>query len=218
MASLLVVRGADLVLLGVETTGCTLEAGLLRAAEGATLTVTFPPQSTAEGKTPGTFIPGALLSGRSTIRYQLDAGTEVPLDVEGLLRTLVSLPIVPGGQGAVLEMPFGLELAVEGWTGLRSRPPHRWSRSRPAAPMGCGSWSSTTCSRAVRGAVRPLRAPAVEEPGDTHPLNVRGPGQHRRDRGPGDGAQAPALRSRRDPRRPPRRRRDTLGPRLGSWS
>ncbi|WP_153506104.1 hypothetical protein [Cumulibacter manganitolerans] len=126
----LLVRPSDLVLLGARWSDLDLQAGPppeLVARAGAELTLVFPPQHVGEEVVPagGPAVPGlpleqtggiptwgAALAGTSQVVVSLQAGTRVPLTVDGLLDAARSGHLVPGtGVGdpkTVLEIPYGL--------------------------------------------------------------------------------------------------------------
>jgi hypothetical protein len=105
---LLLVRGDDLVVLGVQADGFDIAGDRLVApADGATLTVAFPPQAVSEGKTSDASIQGGLQGERSTIRFDLSAGAEVPLDVSGFLELIASFDI-PLADTTRIELPARL--------------------------------------------------------------------------------------------------------------
>jgi hypothetical protein len=108
MIGLLLVRADDLVVLGVEADGFELAGDrLVAVADGAVLTVAFPPQAVSEGKTEDASIQGGLQGERSTVRFGLPVGAEVPLDVAGFLELLATLDI-PVADTTRIELPARL--------------------------------------------------------------------------------------------------------------
>lgn len=172
-AQLLVVRGEDLVVLGVEYDGCDLQPSVLVAgAEGGTLTVIFPPQSVAEAKS-ASFL--ARQSAPSRVCCRLAPGDSVVLDVPGLLGALVTHEI--DTDATVIELPYGLELQPRGVTGSLVGTGTTAALAAPGSDAGTrqtGLWQfvladgTFTSGRVV---VDRLRAPARDDPPDSHPLD-----------------------------------------------
>jgi hypothetical protein len=102
----LVVRPDDVVL-GVTATECTIAGDLLVAGAGASLTLHVPPQAVSETKVEGASIQGGLQGLVSTITYPLEPGTEIRLDVAGVLTALAGLTI-PAEDTTRIELPAGL--------------------------------------------------------------------------------------------------------------
>lgn len=105
MIDLVLVRADDLVVLGVQADGFEVSGDrLVAVADGASLTVSFPPQAVSEGKTENASIQGGLLGRRSTVRFDQPAGAQVPLDVAGFLELLATLDI-PLASTTRIELP-----------------------------------------------------------------------------------------------------------------
>jgi hypothetical protein len=130
--SFLLVRSSDLVLLGVDWTGMSVSApnpgqpATLTAGASALLILTFPPQhveeeSSAPGSPPPLTlasavggVPGwrAQLSASSRLTVSVQAGTAIPLTVEGILAAVADQPLLvndpPGPQDTALTVPSRL--------------------------------------------------------------------------------------------------------------
>jgi hypothetical protein len=136
----LLVRGADLLVVGVRWSGFDLAADasngpkLVPTASGEhVVTLFFPPQSIAEVKytTEGdTSLRDARLAGSSRVAFVVQAGTdiplEIPLDVVGVLEALArDGQVVSTGEGmpTAIEFPWHLTVTPQApsGTGVVSR-------------------------------------------------------------------------------------------------
>jgi hypothetical protein len=115
----LIVRGRDLVVLGVRWEGCEVRAGataptLVATGSLPTVTVTFPPQALLEQTTGGDLNTAGLvhsdsrLTGVSELVFRVERGTVIELTSAGILDALVHLE-----PSSVVEMPWGLRLRPE---------------------------------------------------------------------------------------------------------
>ena len=133
-SGLLLVRGADLLVLGVSWSGfavATLVAGdpgperLVARADGArTITLFFPPQAIAETKYDSdadVSTAAARLGGASRVAFSVPAGTQVPLTVAGVLGALTGpgAEVVTTGDGlpTAIELPWHLTIAPRARSG-----------------------------------------------------------------------------------------------------
>lgn len=133
LSKLLLIREADLVILGVSWSGYTVAVGtppkLVPDVNDARIALTFPPQAVGEEKlavgelevmTLGSTLRqlGARLAGPSRVEFQPMAGREVPLTAAGLLEALADPDsiIVPGtsdpSTGTTIELPWRLVSTV----------------------------------------------------------------------------------------------------------
>lgn len=137
MSRFLIVRGQDLVLLGLGLTGFKLVAGGTTPVVEATVNkarfvVTFPPQHIGEETTsPGAYPSSSVmlpstgqavpvwasrLAGASRIAFEVATGTRIPLSVDGVLSAMAEAMSAPaaslaGPQDTMLEIPWGLLFA-----------------------------------------------------------------------------------------------------------
>jgi hypothetical protein len=128
MSQFLMIRGADMLHVGLDWSGFQLESGTassdgrtrLVAGDDATVTLTFPPQILSESAiTPFSTIPlEAHRSRVSLVQFAVPAGTAIELNPESVLAALCA----PGAQmrssGAgdnttVLEIPWHLLITVD---------------------------------------------------------------------------------------------------------
>ncbi|HXF29983.1 MAG TPA: hypothetical protein VN522_00575 [Solirubrobacterales bacterium] len=186
MADLLLVRGADLVLLGVGWSGLRFVGGegpgQLHADEGGgRITLTFPPQAVAEGKYDDDFDlggRGARLGGPSRVGFEVAAGTTIELTAAALFGALADADVVVG-EGAdsptSIELPWHLAVAPRAPAGARVA-----SAQRPmpvASPAGVvGLWRAQLRSRGAGEtdaglALLPLAADQSDDGLDLQPLS-----------------------------------------------
>jgi hypothetical protein len=98
-------RGDDLLVLGVTSAGCVIEGDeLLAVTDPASITLTLPPQAIAETKRDDAVVQGAALAARSTLAFAVPVGTRVPLTVGGILAAVSAAAVTD----AAIEAPFGL--------------------------------------------------------------------------------------------------------------
>jgi hypothetical protein len=184
-ADRLLVRGADLLVLGVAWSGLTPSSGgpgRLTAGENAHVTVVFPPQSLAEAKyVDGNDVSrrGARPSGSSRVTFKVAAGTTIDLTIEGLLAALAADPqaIVTRGDGdpTALELPWRLTVAPQAPSGTDVVSAHE---VRPVVSGNgvVGLWHSSLHARnagAVDAGIElfPLRADQNDAGLDVQPLS-----------------------------------------------
>jgi hypothetical protein len=137
MADLLLVRGADHVLVGVRCLGFTVQtAGRPRLVAGASarLVAILPPQHVAEEvSAPGSPAPlqlsnppvpvwRAALSGGSRVAFAVAPGTVVPLTVAGVLAAMSAATVhtgggTPGPDDTAIELPWRLVIVPAGRDG-----------------------------------------------------------------------------------------------------
>ncbi|WP_242154011.1 hypothetical protein [Sphingomonas sp. BAUL-RG-20F-R05-02] len=119
---LLLNRPADFVRVGVHWSNVDVDVAgdepLLVAGEGATLTLTLPPQAIGEQSFMGGVLADARLAGPSRLSFALPAGTRIALSAEGLLTGISQGLLVAAGSaddatGTRLEVPAGLILTVD---------------------------------------------------------------------------------------------------------
>jgi hypothetical protein len=130
MPPLLIVRGEDLVVLGVQWEDLHLDQSaaaprLIAAVTGGHIILTFPPQAIAEQKmVAGQFaVRGAQTCGPSRVRFFVPAGTTVPLTSEGILSAISvagsALVTSTTDQSTIIEFPWGLITSVMDRRGTR---------------------------------------------------------------------------------------------------
>ncbi|MER7585778.1 hypothetical protein [Kitasatospora sp. NPDC097691] len=177
---LILVRPADLLLLGVGWIGCSRAGDRLTVTDHeAALTVLLPSQSLEEACVDsggGADVRPALRAGASwlEVRLGLPEGAEVRLTTEGILTALAGGTVIDGG----VEAPFGLMLDLKG-AGAVLRLGHRPAvlteggvTSLWQLPVG-GPDGGLTVLRASRGS----GDDAFEQVAKFAPLNVGDRGQ-----------------------------------------
>ena len=148
---LLLVRAADLVVLGVAFSD-GFQAGpsggvptLEATRSGAQLTIVFAPQSIAEEKYQG---PGdgslrrARLAGASRVTFDVTAGTTIELNVAGLLGALTSAALTEDDANpTVIELPWHLPVRPAAGTGVRMVCEHL-ADAAPSTAGVTGLWTT----------------------------------------------------------------------------
>ena len=179
--NLLLVRGSDLFLAGVQWSGFSLQAGhetgvaqLRATGSPAVVTLTFPPQSIAEEKGDGAAggQRGASLAGPSRVQFSFPLGSTINLNAEGLLRALTeeSTQILPGAAdepgGTSLELPWHLQVSLQAITsGLSTTVEHTAAPS--LSPSGTqGLWTSRLHAQGSTRQYANLQMQALRAQGD----------------------------------------------------
>ncbi len=181
LSNFLLVRGDDHLLLGVSWSGLAVAERrpdgmpVLRAADGARLTLTFPPQHLAEETASagdpaspvmpsgaGTLVPvrRAALSGPSTIAFELEPGTTLVPTIDGILELLSrrrSAGAGNGTPGTAVELPWRLVFTLES-----TRPGDGVMAVHPVLPVtldeASGLWRTCLMSTSAEPAVPGLAA------------------------------------------------------------
>jgi len=157
---LLLVRPADLVVLGISWSGFRLDGTTLEAlSDDARLVVIFPPQHLAEEIIDGGAAQAqAQLSGISQVVYGVRGATRIDLTAEGILAGLAAATITAQTE---VELPWGLALSpAAASTGTHP------VLAVPATDTGdVGLWRTRLSPGAVRPAdVRPGADPGFRAP------------------------------------------------------
>ncbi|HEX8066068.1 MAG TPA: hypothetical protein VF520_06040 [Thermoleophilaceae bacterium] len=179
----LIVRGADLLVVGVRWSGFTVGGGRLVAGPGgAQLVLTFPPQAIGEeryAQRGDVSTRRARVSGSSQLVFQVAGGTEFDLDAEGVLAALAAeaQKVVRSAEGesTAVELPWRLTVAPQSLSGADVV--YRHSPSPVDSGAGVvGAWYGRLLARDGSAldaglAVVPLGADQDDEDLDVDPLN-----------------------------------------------
>ncbi|MGV9611207.1 hypothetical protein [Nocardia xishanensis] len=175
MGSVLLIRPADHLLVGVRWTGFTTSgvdgagAPVLTAGDQARLVLLFPPQHVGEECSPpasaaplslpagstGSMVPGwrAVLSGSSRISIDVPPGRRIALTASGILDAVGNVPLVvssgvPGADETAIELPWRVLLAP----GVHTQAGTVVCR-HPSAPVSAGGVSGLWRTRLVDAAL-----------------------------------------------------------------
>ena len=123
----LLVRGADLLVLGVGWGGLRVVTGdgpgrLVADGAGGTVTLAFPPQAIGEAKYDAdgdVSRRAARLAGSTHVTFKVPAGARVDLTIEGLLAALSThaLDVATTADATAIELPWHLTISPQAATG-----------------------------------------------------------------------------------------------------